>query len=66
MAPKKEVEFSGVLIKNHRSWFVTLEFPPPTKAWFPLSQGSHEKLGNLLGDQGNVRGENFYLCKLLT
>ena len=45
---------------------MTLEFPPPTKAWFPLSKGSQEKSGNLLEDQGNVRGENFYLCKLLT
>ena len=36
--------------KNHGSWFLTLEFPP-TRARFPLCQGSRGKSKNLLEDQ---------------
>ena len=43
VAPKKEVE-------NHRSWFLTLEFPP-IRAGFPLCKGNWGKSGNLLEDQ---------------
>ena len=55
MAPKKEVEISGVLMKNVwnflTSLLLTLEFPP-TREGFPLGQGSQGKSGNLLEDQG--------------
>ena len=62
MAPIKEVEFPGVLIKNLRSWY----FHQPTRTGFPLVQGIPGKSGILLEDQGKVRGENFYPCKFLT
>ena len=79
VAPKKEVEISGVLMKNVwnflTSLILTLEFPP-TREGFPLGQGSQGKSGNLLEDQGksgkfeifwksqgNVREDNLYPCK---
>ena len=48
---KKEVEIPDVSMKNswnfHWSWFLTLEFPPATRAGFPLSQGGQGKSGKL-------------------
>ena len=54
MSPKKEMGFPGVFIKNHRSSFVTLGFPPTNKGRVSTWSG---KSGNL-EDHGKVRGEN--------
>ena len=78
---KKELDVPEVLMKiswNFRgSWFLTLEFPPATRARSPLGQGSQEKSKNLSEDQekwgkldifgksqGKVKEESFYSCKI--
>ena len=54
MSPKKEMGFPGVFIKNHRSSFVTLGFPPTNKGRVSTWSGK----SGTLEDHGQVRGEN--------
>ena len=42
-----------------------LDSHQPRRVGFPLSQESQGKSRKFLEDQGKVRGENFYPCKVL-
>ena len=57
------MEFSGVFIKNHKSCFVTLEFPPTSKSRVSTWSGKSQKVREY--DQGKV-GRKFLSMQFLT
>ena len=59
MAPIKEVEFPGVFIKNLRSWFATLEFPPTNKDKVFTWLGKSEKVREFVRGSGKSKERKF-------
>ena len=57
------MEFPGVFIKNHKSCFVTLEFPPTSKSRVSTWSGKSQKVREY--DQGKV-GRKFLSMQFLT
>ena len=60
------MEFPGVFIKNHRSWFVTLEFPPTNKGRVFTRSRKSGKIKEFVRGSAKSQWENFYPCKLVT
>ena len=55
-----------VFIKNHRSWFVTLEFPPTNKGRVFTRSRKSGKIKEFVRGSAKSQWENFYPCKLVT
>ena len=60
------MEFPGVFIKNHRSWFVTLEFPPTNKGRVFTRSRKSGKIKEFVRGSAKSQWENFYPCKFVT
>ena len=52
MAPEKEVEYPEVFMKNHRSWFVILEFLPTNKGRVSTRSGKSGKVREFVRGSG--------------